>query len=188
MPPGLGLNALALILYCSPVRLSGSSLLFPNLYYLVLCLLFHHSHPVRTDFKMAIQSSGSADAVRKIVDASQVLSNEGLESWSHVSEDTRKYLSQIPWIREKVNPQEKDTNALQGAGSWSTSPEPIGVTPENDVASINLDIGVPEFSPRRTDSDAPSKKPIAEVLDEVRSTLKYMKVCLPMNDSNSQFC
>jgi hypothetical protein len=112
---------------------------------------------------------------------SSVLSDQGLESWSHVSEDTKQYLSQVPWIREKVQGHDKDAQDIQGAGVWSTSssPESTHADPQSDAGSINLDAGIPEFSLRRTDSNGPAKKPIGEVLDEVRDKLKSIKVGLP---------
>lgn len=107
---------------------------------------------------------------------SQVLASKGLETWTHVSENTREYLAQVPWIREKVQPQNKDAHALFGAGVWSESPRTSRVDREGDVDSINLDDIVPEFSIRRTDTDEPGKKPIGEVLSDVRETLNSMKV------------
>lgn len=119
-------------------------------------------------------------SVRNMLKLSSVLSEEGLESWSHVSEDTKRYLSQVPWIREKVQGQDKDAQALQGAGVWSTSStlDSTHADPQSDDAgSINLEAGIPDFSLRRTDSSGPAKKPIAAVLDDVRDKLKSIKVC-----------
>ena len=107
---------------------------------------------------------------------SQVLASKGLETWTHVSENTREYLAQVPWIREKVQPKDKDAHVLDGAGFWTESPEATRVDNDGDMDSINLDASVPEFSIRRTDTDEPGKQPIGEVLSEVRETLKSMKV------------
>jgi hypothetical protein len=113
---------------------------------------------------------------------SEVLKKNGLSSWSHVSENTKDYLSQIPWIREKVQPQEKDAHALHGI--WSTtaprytdSPEPTEIEQENNP-DIDLEAGiqVPEFSLRIIDEDGPPNKPIEEVLDDVRKSLTSIKV------------
>lgn len=120
-------------------------------------------------------------AARDVLQLSSVLSDEGLQSWSHVSEDTRQYLSQVPWIREKVESQDKDIQALQGAGVWSTSSTTDSAHADaqsDDAASINLEAEVPDFSLRRTDSNGPVKKPIAEVLDDVRHKLNSIKVRL----------
>jgi len=108
---------------------------------------------------------------------SQVLANKGLQTWTHVSENTREYLAQVPWIREKVQPQDKDVNALDGAGIWSESPETTRVDGDGDMDSINLDDSIPDFSIRKTDTNEAVKEPIGEVLNEVRETLRSMKVC-----------
>jgi hypothetical protein len=123
-----------------------------------------------------------------------ILSESRLETWSHVSEDTKKWLSQVPWILEKVQEQDKDAQALQGAGVWSAGEGHTGAHDQSDAASISLEPGIPEFSLRRTDSSWPSIKntPIGEVLGEVRNWVKIIEVCLPVkwrfSRGSTQYC
>src|SRR5579862_6513765 len=116
-----------------------------------------------------------------MLNLSEVLNLNGLQSWSRVSEDTRENLSQVPWIREKVQPQDKDAQALQGAGSWFTKGDILRGSPEESIQrevgdadsnSIDLEdeIEVPEFSLRIVGENGPPKRPIGEVLDNVRKS------------------
>ena len=117
---------------------------------------------------------------------SEVLNRNGLQSWSRVSENTRDNLSQVPWIREKVESQDKDAQALQGTGSWSAaenrftdSPE-LSIRRQGDADSNSIDLEaeleVPEFSLRIIDENEPPRRPIGEVLDDVRKALGAIKV------------
>ncbi|KAI9773694.1 MAG: hypothetical protein M1840_006968 [Geoglossum simile] len=121
-----------------------------------------------------------------MLNPSEVLNRNGLQSWSHVSEDTRDNLSQVPWIREKVQPQDRDTQALQGAGSWSAEGDILRESPEgsiqchddgaeSDSIDLEAEIEVPEFSLRMVGENEPPRRPIGEVLDDVRKSLGAIK-------------
>lgn len=119
---------------------------------------------------------------------SDVLQKYGLKSWSHVSEDTKGNLSQVPWIREKVGNQDKSTNDLQDVGTWAgveprytESPQPGPSGADSDTENIDLEAGVrvPEFSIRIVDENGPPKRPIWEVLGDVRRSFGSSKVRQP---------
>ncbi|KAI9774243.1 MAG: hypothetical protein M1839_001745 [Geoglossum umbratile] len=120
-----------------------------------------------------------------MLNLSEVLNRNGLQSWSRVSEDTRDNLSQVPWIREKVESQDKDAQALQGTGSWAAGENRFTDGPDSsalqddDAGSNSIDleaeIDVPEFSLRMIGRNEPPKRPIGEVLDDVRRSLSAIK-------------